>query len=98
MFSFLFVLKSVEHENKYYILEWHQSFCTENININIKIKQQLRMMNGESSPCRHGRVGESHRINTPGCQTVKFSCTLHAKCRLHTNWESLDRLRIVATV
>lgn len=69
-------------------------FCAENI----KVKQQRIMTSGESSPGRHGRVGESHRINTPGCQTIKFRCTLHAKCQLQTNWESLDHLRIVATV
>lgn len=41
----------------------------------------------KSSPCRHGRVGESYCINTPGCQTVKFLWTLRAKCQLKTNWE-----------
>lgn len=90
-----FLFKSVEHEKRHlYIATGVNRFCPENI----KIKQQRIMTSGESSPGRHGRVGESHRINTPGCQTVKFRCTLHAKCQLRTNWESLDHVRIAATV
>lgn len=48
---------------------------------NVKIKASILDEDEESSPCYHGRVGDSRRINTPGCQTVKFLRLLRAKCQ-----------------
>lgn len=55
-------------------------FLTENVDYKKKT-----INDEENSPGSHGRVGDSHCINTPGCQTVKFLWTLHAKCQWKAN-------------
>lgn len=44
-------------------------------------RYNLTVNDEENSPGCHGRVGDSHCINTPGCQTVKFLWAVHAKCQ-----------------